>query len=44
MAKQYHTPVNDWLAMPLNVFVEWIRDSNDLVAEERAEIEKRKRR
>ena len=40
MAKNFYTPVFDWINLPLIEFVKWIRAGNAVVEEEKAEIQK----
>jgi len=40
MAKNFHTPVFDWINLPLREFTDWIRAGNEVIDAENREIEK----
>jgi hypothetical protein len=48
MAKNFYTPVEYWVRIPLKEFTAWIRSGNSIIEEENEEIRKmresRKRR
>nr|MBQ4453234.1 hypothetical protein [Clostridia bacterium] len=44
MAKNFYTPVEYWVKIPLKEFTAWIRSGNDIIEEENAEIEKARAR
>jgi hypothetical protein len=44
MAKNFHTPVFDWISLPLAEFTRWIRAGNTVIEEENEEIEKARKK
>jgi len=44
MAKNFYTPVFDWINLPLVEFTEWIRAGNAVVEEEKSEIQKARKK
>jgi hypothetical protein len=44
MAKNFHTPVFDWVNLPLSEFVLWIKAGNAVIEEENEAIKKARRK
>lgn len=44
MAKNFHTPVFDWISCTLTEFVRWIRAGNVIIDEENEAIKKARKR
>lgn len=44
MAKSFHTPVFEWVKIPLAEFTAWIRAGNEVISEENEAIEKARKK
>ena len=44
MAKNFYTPVEYWVKIPLRRFTAWIRSGNEIIEEENERIEKARSR